>query len=90
MTIQTNIQWELTDTFGGDANYCWVKRGTIETKPGEEFSDLAAIRRVKKEIGWNGLRCKVEYAGDLIVIHPQGLCQVCFITFHSFGSCSYF
>lgn len=52
MTIQTNIQYEVTDTFNGEANYSWVKRGTIETKQGEDYSDLAAIRRVKKAIGW--------------------------------------
>lgn len=50
--IQTNIQYEMTDTFCGEANYSWVKRGTIECKPGEEYSDLAAIRRVKKSIGY--------------------------------------
>ena len=86
--IQTNIQWEVTDTFSGEANYSWVKRGTIETKPGEDFSDLAAIRRVKKVIGWNGGRCKVENWGDDIVLRPQGLHQICFISFSSFGSAS--
>lgn len=86
--IQTNIQWEVTDTFGGEANYSWVKRGKIETKPGEEFSDLAAVRRVKRAIGWNGIRCAVSSYGDMIEIRPYGMCQVCFITFHSFGSAS--
>ena len=23
------FKFEYTDTFGGDANYCWIKRGTI-------------------------------------------------------------
>lgn len=88
MTIQTNIQWELTDTFGGDANYSWVKRGTIETKPGEDYSDLAAVRRVKKEIGWSGYPCRTENYGDMIAIYPRGICQVCLITFYPFGSAS--
>ena len=85
--IQTNIRWEITDTIGGEANYSWVKRGTIETKPGEDYSDLAAIRRVKKVIGWNGGRCKVENYGDEIILRPVGLHQICFISFHSFGRC---
>lgn len=85
--IQTNIQWEVTDTFSGKVNYSWVKRGKIETKPGEEFSDLAAVRRVKRAIGWNGVRCRVSSYGDTLEIRPFGMCQVCFITFHSFGSC---
>ena len=24
-----NYKYEYTDTFGGDANYCWCKRGTV-------------------------------------------------------------
>ena len=88
MTIQTNIQYEITDTFGGEANYSWVKRGTIETKPGEDYSDLAAVRRVKKAAGWENLRCKREHCGDMIVLHPVGQCIVMFITFYPFGSAS--
>lgn len=86
--IQTNIQYEVTDTFGGEANYSWVKRGTIETKPGEDYSDLAAVRRVKKAIGWSGIRCRVENYGDMIALYPRGMNQVCFITFYPFGSAS--
>ena len=86
--IQTNIQYEITDTFGGEANYSWVKRGKIECKPGEEISDLAAVRRVKKAIDWNGIRCHKESYGDRIVLYPRDCCIVCFITFHSFGSAS--
>lgn len=87
MAIKTNIQYEVTDTFSGDANYSWVKRGVIETKPKEEFSDLAAVRRAKSAIGWNGIKCKTTNYGDMIELRPYGICQVCFITFHSFGSC---
>lgn len=86
--IQTNIQYEITDTFGGEANYSWVKRGKIECKPGEEFSDLAAVRRVKKELGLNGVACRKESYGDMIALYPVGSCTVCFITFHPFGSAS--
>lgn len=83
MAVQCNIQYEVTDTFCGEPNYAWVKRGEIE-KGTKEFSDLAAIRAVKKEIGWNGLRCKVTDYGDMIEIRPHGLLQVCFIDFHCF------
>lgn len=88
MMIQTNIQWEITDTYGGEANYSLVKRGKIETEPGEEFSDLAAVRRAKKDAGWENVRCKRESWGDMIVLRPYGQCIVIFITFHSFGSAS--
>jgi hypothetical protein len=73
------IKWEMTDTFGGEANYCWVKRGTIEAA--DDISNLAIMRRIKKEIGWNGYRCAVDNFGDMLAIRPTGICQVCFITF---------
>ena len=88
MTIQTNIQYEITDTFGGEANYSWVKRGKIEGEPSEDYSDLAAIRRVKKAIGWENVRCRKEYQGETIALYPYGSCTVCYIDFHSFGSAS--
>ena len=86
--IQTDIHWEVTDTYGGEANYSWVKRGKIECKPGEDYSDLAAVRRVKKDAGWENLRCKREDYGDMIVLRPYGQCIVMFINFHSHGSAS--
>ena len=86
--IQTDIHYEVTDTFCGEANYSWVKRGKIENALGEDFSDLAAVRRVKKSIEWNGIRCKVTNYGDDIEIRPVGINQVCFISFHSHGSAS--
>lgn len=85
--IQTNIQWEVTDTFNGEANYSWVRRGKIETH-NEDFSDLAAVRRVKKAIEWSGVRCRVERYNETIALFPYGSCTVCFITFHSFGVAS--
>jgi len=88
MTIQTNILYEVTDTFAGEANYSWVKRGTVECKPGEDYSDLAAVRRVKKAIGWSGVRCTTTNWGDTIELRPVGMNQVCFINFHPFGSAS--
>ncbi len=86
--VQTDIHYEITDTFGGEANYSWAKRGKIENGLGEDFSDLAVVRRVKKALEWNGVRSKVTNYGDDIEIHPVGINQVCFISFHSHGSAS--
>ena len=41
-------QVEFTDTFGGEANYCWVKRYLVKAK-----SQSGAIRTAKKEF-FNG------------------------------------
>ena len=86
--IQTDIHYEITDTFGGEANYARVKRGKIQCKPGEDYSNLAAVRRVKKDAGWENLRCKREDYGDMIVLRPVGQCIVMFINFYSHGSAS--
>ena len=86
--VQTDIHWEVTDTFGGEANYSWVRRGEIQCKPGENYSDLAAVRRVKKAAGWENLRCKRENYGNMIVLRPYGQCIIMFIKFYSHGSAS--
>ena len=71
------VSYEVTDTFGGNANYSWVNRGSVEVKEGA--SDLAIVRKVKEAIGWNGHKCNREDWGDMIVLRPRGVCQVLFI-----------
>lgn len=71
---------EITDTFGGEANYCWVKRGTTraQTRRGK-------IEAAKRLAGWQGW-CRVKVVanhGDLLEVRPvdtAGVCQVAFIT----------
>lgn len=41
------ITIEHTDTFGGEANYCWVRRETVEEPEGKPFSKLALVRKPK-------------------------------------------
>jgi hypothetical protein len=76
MTIKT-IPFEMTDTFGGEANYSWCKRGQVSLPEGA--SDLALVRRVKKALGLKGVRCKREDYGDQIVLRPVGACVIVFI-----------
>ncbi len=67
---------EHTDTFGGEANYCWVRRYQIP-----DGTRAALVRRAKALTGLTGHRCKVyDQGGDLIEIRPQGLCQVVFVS----------
>lgn len=73
------ITFEQTDTFGGDANYCWVRRGEYTGKKAD--SDLSLVRAAKKFAGFTGIRCRVENWGQTIAIYPAGICQVCFINF---------
>jgi len=39
---------EMTDTFGGEANYCWVNRFIVSAS-----SERGAMRKVARETGFN-------------------------------------
>ena len=71
---------EVTDTFGGEANYCWVKRGTTKAT-----SRRGLVNAAKKLAGWDGwCRVNVEDCGDLLIVRPtlsSGVCQVAFLTY---------
>jgi hypothetical protein len=71
------VNVEVTDTFGGEANYAWVRRFKVDAEP--DISDLALVRRAKREAGWSGIRCRRESFGETIALYPQGMCQVMFI-----------
>jgi hypothetical protein len=75
------VQFEKTDLFGGEANYAWVERQTVQMPEGT--SDRALVRRAKAWAGWTGLRCKTEMLGDMLRIDatPAGMAQVLFVTF---------
>ena len=70
-------QLEHTDTFGGEANYCWVKRAFTE----RDMTPRQEIRFAKAWAGLTGIRCRVENYGDMTAIYPRGICQVVFIDF---------
>ena len=73
--MENNI--EVTDTFGGEANYSWVCRYHLSCKG---LTDRQIIRRAKKLAGWNGMRCDVESYGDSWTLRPRkGVCVVMFI-----------
>lgn len=68
---------EHTDTFGGEANYCWAKRWHLN----REMSDLALVRLAKELTGLTGIPCRREDMGDSIALYPRGICQVVFIAY---------
>ena len=71
------ITIEVTDTFGGEPNYAWVRRYKIRHAP--DVSDLALTRRVKAKIGWSGMPCRTSRHGDMIELRPIGKALVCFV-----------
>ena len=73
------VKVEVTDTFGGEANYGWCRRFSMDVP--ESVSNYSVVRRAKKEIGWSGKRCLTVNYGDSMELRPYGECQVAFITF---------
>ena len=69
--------YTLTDTFCGEANYAWVRKGEVELPEGA--SDLALVRKVKRALGMEGVRCRKEEWGETLVLRPIGQCVVVFI-----------
>ena len=72
MTTQTTItttttpkrqlvtfNYEITDTFGGEANYCWIKRGVVRAR-----SLRGAITAIKRREGIACRHTTNNYGGD--------------------------
>ena len=76
MSDTFQIEVEYTDTFGGEANYCWVKRETLTLPVG--ISDRAIMRRAKAAMGLTGVRGRSESYGDGLRFVPYGSCTVMF------------
>ena len=72
------VTWdiEVTDLFGGQANYCWVNRYDITTA--DDISDLALVRRIKSVTGYSGIRGQTYVSGDSVEIRFPGRCVVIF------------
>lgn len=72
------VTWdiEVTDTFGGQANYSWVERSKLRVPDG--VSDLALVRRIKSVAGYSGIRGRTWVAGDSVEIRFPARCIVIF------------
>lgn len=85
---------EVTDTSGGEANYCWVKRYRfslpLATEEGAAARRLYArriVRAAKAAAGWTGLRCVTEPdSGFGFVLRPTGKNAPCWIMFVSYDN----
>ena len=86
---------EYTDTFGGEANYCWVHRATV-TMPeltaygydgGTNYVaanrryERELMRRAKAAVGITGARGRKESHGNSIDFRPYGSCTIMFVTY---------
>lgn len=71
---------EYTDTFGGEANYCWARRATVEAPPKGTPRRKARhliLRRARKALGLSGTRGRItaDY-GDEFHWVPYGCCTI--------------
>ena len=72
------VTWdiEVTDLFGGEANYAWVERSKLRVPDG--ISDLALVRRIKSVTGYSGIRGQTYVSGDSVEIRFPARCVVIF------------
>ncbi len=75
------IQIEYTDTFGGEANYCWVRRWHCKA----DLTNRQAVTLAKKLTGLTGVPCRKDSFGDSAALYPRGICQVVFIGYSEPG-----
>ncbi len=74
---------ELTDTFGGEANYSWVKRAQVSVPTvcgGRKREQSLVMRRAKAKMGMSGVRGITHNYGDMYEFRPYGACVIMFVT----------
>lgn len=78
-SAKANFLIETTDTFGGEANYSWVKRVEVNSLPG--FSNRRALlKEVRKLLRIEGSKLKfIHYSPDMLVYDIRGACIRIFI-----------
>jgi hypothetical protein len=65
---------EITDTFGGEANYSWVKRLEVKAK-----SMQGAISKASRHFGYKGFGSDC-ICGDYASYKLSGACIIAFVT----------
>lgn len=69
---------EYTDTFGGQANYAWVRVATFEASDTAQPREL--MRHARKALGLEGVKGRIGFWGYDLVFRPYGMCTILFIT----------
>ena len=89
--------YEFTDTFGGEANYCWVKRGTVSVpelvhyrytgstdgsySKANKAQMREVMRLVKAQLGLTGVRGIRESLPSVEVFRPYRSNTILFVEF---------
>ena len=73
------VMAELTDTFGGEANYSWVRRCEV-TLPDNAGMHMI-LRKVREELGITGKLRKDFDSGELVRFKLDKHCICLFLNF---------
>ena len=89
-------QVEYTDTFGGEANYSWVRRATVTMPELTHYGytgstdgsyakankryERELMRRAKAAVGLTGVRGRRDDIGGMLEFRPYGCATVMFIS----------
>ena len=92
---------EYTDTFGGEANYSWIRRAVVTVPElvhygytgsadgsyakANKAADRELMRRAKAAVGLTGARGVRRDYGDTLEFRPYGSCTVLFVTYREAG-----
>lgn len=70
---------EMTDTFGGEPNYSWLQRHTLEVP--DDLHPRAIVRRAKRALSMQHVRCTRWDDGTTITLRPHAWSRIIFITY---------
>ena len=68
------MEVEYTDTFAGEANYCWVRRETLFFDV--DTSKARVKRRLKAAMRIDGMPGRWVDCGDSLAFRPYGTCTI--------------
>jgi hypothetical protein len=68
---------EITDTFGGEANYSWVNRHTFATAG---MTDKQVERKARALVGLTGVSTRRTDYGDMVRWDVSGACICAFLS----------
>lgn len=88
---------EYTDTYGGEANYSWVRRAKVSMPElthygytgstdgsysrANRIANRELMRKAKAAVGLTGIRGRTSDYGDMIEFRPYRSATVLFVTF---------
>jgi hypothetical protein len=68
---------EFTDTYGGDANYCWVRRYKVKAR-----TKIGAIRKAAREMGYSGRMYIDGDFGDMARYNVRNAAVCAFVSWY--------